>query len=494
MTDAQARRLMTEHDQHGQVGLAALRAGVHRNTASKYLKERKLPSDLHRAREWQTRLNPFEGDWAEITKLLEALPELEAKTVFEVLQSRGQGRYQEGQLRTLQRHIKRWRAESGPPKEVFFPQRHRPGEAMQTDFTWGTDWGITVGGVEFRHLLCHPMLPYSNWEWVTVCRSESMAAIKRGVQSALVRLGRSPEFHQTDNSTAATHRLGASDEGDRGFNEEYLSFVGHYSMTPRRIEVGKKNQNGDAESMHNVFKKRVEQRLLLRGSRDFECVEEYERWLQSVAEEANALRQSKLAEELAVMRLIPTERVREFAVSKTKVRPGSTIRVSGNVYSVPSRLIGEEVNVRVHEDYIEVDYGGSVQLRTERLVGKGQCRIDYRHLIWSLVQKPGAFARYRYREELFPSLVFRRAYDSLVENEHSERKADLEYLRLLHLAASTSEAEVEGAIAGVFSAKARLTADCIKELVAPRQMPVPEIQIPPVDLSSYDALLEGVAS
>src|SRR5687767_7185802 len=127
-------------------------------------------------------------------------------------------RYHEGQLRTLQRHVKQWRAQSGPDKEVFFQQEHRPGEAMQTDFTWATELRVTIAGEPFPHMLCHPVLPYSNWEWATICRAESMAAMKRGVQAALFRLGRVPEFHQTDNSTAATHDLRT---GKRGFNEEY---------------------------------------------------------------------------------------------------------------------------------------------------------------------------------------------------------------------------------------------------------------------------------
>lgn len=494
MTDAQVRKLMTEYQRHGQVGLAGLKAGMHRNTARKYLEDGRLPSDRRKPRSWRTRANPFEEDWLEIVELLDALPELEAKTVFDLLQEMAPDRYREGQLRTLQRHVKQWRAESGPPKEVFFPQQHRPGEAMQTDFTWGNEWNITIVGEPFRHLLCHPMLPYSNWEWVTVCRAESIAAIKRGVQSTLVRLGRSPKFHQTDNSTAATHKLGKDEEGDRGFNEEYEEFCKHYSMTPRTIQIGKKNQNGDTESMHGVFKRRVEQRLLLRGSRDFESVEVYELWLQGVAESANALRQERLGAELAVMRVIPVDRMQEFSVVKTKVKSGSTIRVKANSYSVPARLIGEKVEVHVHEDHLEVYYAGKVQFRTERLVGKGRCRIDYRHIIWWLVRKPGAFARYCYRDELFPSLVFRRAYDQLVETDRSERQADLEYLRLLHLAASTSEVEVETAIAIVQESGAVLTADAVKDLVSPSSSPAPEIQIPPVDLLSYDQLLEEVAS
>lgn len=140
-------------------------------------------------------------------KQLAAAPDLEALTIFDTLLERFPGRYEPGQLRTLQRRVKAWRATSGPEKRAFFAQNHRPGEAAQTDFTWASELGVTVAGEVFAHMLCVFMLPFSNWMWATVCMSESMAALRRGVQEAVFRLGRVPVFHQTDNSTAATHRI-----------------------------------------------------------------------------------------------------------------------------------------------------------------------------------------------------------------------------------------------------------------------------------------------
>jgi hypothetical protein len=64
-----------------------------------------------------------------------------------------------------------------------------------------------------------------------------------------------------------------------------------------------------------------------------------------------------------------------------------------------------------------------------RLIGKHHHRIDYHHVIHSLVRKPGAFAAYRYREELFPTTIFRQGYDRLVEG--SAKRADREYVRIL---------------------------------------------------------------
>jgi hypothetical protein len=95
-------------------------------------------------------------------------PGLEAKTVFDWLQREYPGRFADGQLRTLQRHIKRWRALHGPAREVFFAQVHEPGRLCASDFTHATGLGITIGGQPFPHLIYHFVLTYSNWEAGTV--------------------------------------------------------------------------------------------------------------------------------------------------------------------------------------------------------------------------------------------------------------------------------------------------------------------------------------
>jgi len=360
---------------------------------------------------------------------------------------------------------------------------------MQTDFTHASTLGITIGGEAFAHQLCHCVLPYSNWEWATVCQSESLPALRRGVQSALFELGRIPSYHQTDNSTAATHDLRT---GKRGFNEEYLAMMNHFAMQPRTTGIGEKEQNGDVEASNGVLKRRLEQHLLLRGSRDFDRVEDYEQWLCEKVRAGNRLRTTKVSEELAVMRPLIVNRLPEYREETVLVTSWSTVRIKRNTYSVPSRLIGENVRVHLYEQHLEIYLGGILQLQTERLRGEGGHRINYRHVIWSLVQKPGAFARYRYREDLFPSLTFRRTYDVLCEHLES-RRADVEYLRILHLAASTMESEVERALEQLLDAGQCPTAQAIKPAVTPEQIEVPELEEPAVDLSSYDGLLTAEA-
>ena len=479
---------MEEIRKHGQLGRAAMKADMDRKTAQKYVTLGKLPSELRRPqRSWRTRADPFAEDWSWIEEMLGDAPELETKTLFEALQVRRPGRYHDGQLRTLQRRVKQWRATKGPDKEVFFPQAHRPGEALQTDFTHATELEITIAGVAFAHMLCHVVLPYSNWQWLTVCLSESYLALKRGLQEALFRLGRRTEWHQTDNTSAATHK---PTTGKRIFNEDYKALMTHLGMKPRTIAIGKKEQNGDVEASHGALKRWLKQHLLLRGSRDFESVAAYEEWLWHLLESRNPLRQARLAEELAAMPPLNATRLAEFQEVHVKVTSYSTIRVAYNTYSVPSRLRDEWVRVRLYERWLEVRYGGEPQLEIERLQGRGGHRIDYRHIIWSLVRKPGAFARYRYREDLFPSLVFRQAYDA-IHDQQADVRGDLEYLRILHLAAATMESEVEAALECLLDAKQVPDADSVRFLVDPddQRTELPELDAYEVELGSYDQLL-----
>lgn len=481
---------MDEYTNDGRVGHAAMKAGMHRNTARKYLSEPVVEGFVRPPRHWRTRADPFEEDQEWITEQLRQMPELEALTLFEALCRRRPGRYEEGQLRTLQRRLRSWRAMEGPPKEVFFSQEHRPGEAFQTDFTEGRSLGVRIAGEPLEHLLCHVVLPYSNWEWATVCRCESMLALRRGVLAAVRQLQKVPEYHQTDNSTAATHQVGKG----RKFNEEYQSWIESLGMKPRTTTVGCKEQNGDVEASNGHLKRRLEQHLLLRGSRDFESVAAYELWIEGIVAAINRPRSKRLAQELAQMRPVKLGGLADFVEQDVKVTAWSTVRVLKNTYSVPSRLIGERVKVRVYETHLEVLYKSEPQLRMERLWGLNGRRIDYRHLIWSLVRKPGAFARYRYREELFPSLAFRKAYDALSKGR-AELDADRAYVRLLHLAASTMEAEVEGALGLLLERGETPTAEAVNLLVGQRPpASAPLLKAPVIDLGSFDDLLIEVTA
>jgi transposase len=465
---------------------AAVKAGMSEPTARKYRRAGKLPQEMRAAHSWRTRSDPFEAVWPEVEALLAQDAGLQAKTVFEELQRRHPGQFQAGQLRTLQRRFRQWRALHGEEQEVYFAQRHRPGEQAQSDFTRMGAVGVTIAGQPFPHLLYHFVLTYSNWEAVSLCYSETFEALSAGLQGALWRLGGVPAEHRTDNLSAATHELKKS--RGRGFTERYREVLEHYGMRGSKNTPGRAHENGDIESSHRGLKNTVDQRLRLRGSRDFGSVKAYGAFLDTLIEARNAAREVRLAEERGLLRRLPVRALPTYRDEEVTVKRWGIIRVASKPYSLPSRLIGHRVQVRLFANHLEVKYRGELVAQPERVCGEGLEGIDYRHLVHSLVRKPGAFRRYVYREALFPTLTFRRAYDVLAER--SQKWADLEYVRILHLAATTMQCEVEATLSGLLEAGQVPEYEVVKAQVRPAApLPAPEVHVTLPDLSAYDALL-----
>lgn len=485
-TDEQVRRLMSLIKKGLPLSTAAAKAGMSEPTARKYRRAGQLPGELKAAHTWRTRSDPFEAVWSEVETLLEQDAGLQAKTVFCELKRRHPGKFQDGQLRTLQRRFREWRALHGDDQEVYFAQRHRPGEQAQSDFTHMGKLGVTIAGVPFAHLLYHFVLTYSNWESVSLCFGETFEALSAGLQGALWRLGGVPQEHRTDNLSAATHELKKS--RGRGFTERYRELLEHYRLRGSKNTPGRAHENGDVESSHGGLKNAVDQRLRLRGSRDFASVEAYQAFIDDLIDERNAGREARLLEERAVLGALPVRALPTYREEELTVKRFGLIRVAGKPYSLPSRLIGHRVKVRLFANHLEVTYRDQVVARPERVLGDALDGIDYRHLVHSLVRKPGAFRRYVYREALFPTPTFRRAYDALAER--SEKWADLEYVRILHLAATTMECEVEAALTDLLEAGQVPEYELVKARVKPETpLPVPEVHVRRPDLGAYDALL-----
>jgi transposase InsO family protein len=470
--------------------MSAMKAGMTCKTARKYL-DQPDPLDSPSAEHtWRTRKDDFAEVWPEAEAMLALTPELEAKSLFEFFEGRYPGRFKPGHLRTFQRRVQQWRSLHGPTKEVHFAQVSRPGEVIQTDWTHATELGITIAGEPYPHLLCHSVLVHSNWEWATRCQSESLLSVRSGIQAALSHLGRVPRVWQIDNSSAATHRL-TNDGGARGFSSDFLAVAAHFGLEPRTINVGCPNENGDVESLNGHLKRRLRQLLLLRGSSDFATMEDYDGFLAAALNKANATRAEKVAEELEVMRELPSTVLSDYQEYYVRVGWQSTIRVKTMVYSVPSQWIGQKVRTRVSETQVEVYCGREVALTLPRQRGRaGSARIDFRHVIGELVRKPGAFSRWRHRESLFPGLHFRKAYDSLVETL-GERRGERDYLHLLKLAADTSQSEVEDALAHLIEGGAVLSLESVRRRLPPTGLEVMEMLPPIASLAEYDLLLQG---
>ena len=414
---------------------AAAKAGMSVRSAPKW-QSGPLPSQARPEHRWRTRPDPFDGVWEdEIEPLLRNDPtgQLKATTIIDWLGEQHPGRFSASQLRTLQRRLQDWRALRGPEREVYFPQVHPPGREAQFDFTHCGELRVTIAGQSYPHLLFQLILSHSGWRYAEVAAGETFLALQEGLQNALWALGGVPEVVRSDNTSAATHELRSS--RGRALNDNYAALLDHYGLRSTRINRGQSHENGVAEHAHYRLKDAVDQALMLRGSRDFDTVDDYGGFVRQMVERRNRLVQGKLEQEITCLRSLPPAPVPEYVNYQSRVRKWSTIQVAGRSYSVPSRLIGKEVQIRLYADWVEVYYKGHLVERMERVHGEGEANVNYRHVIGSLVRKPGAFARYRFREQLFPTMHFRLAYDAL--REWGGERADVEYVRILHPAATT---------------------------------------------------------
>lgn len=271
------------------------------------------------------------------------------------------------------------------------------------------------------------------------------------------------------------------------FTQRYDALLRHYGIQGRKIQVAKPNQNGDIEQRHHRLKQTVDQALMLRGHRDFDSIASYKSFLGRLVKQLNSSRDVRFQEELKSLDRLPQKRLNTHQIVNVSVRPSSTIRVLRNTYSVHSQLIGEQVEVRIKANQIEVWFRGRFRECLPRLKGRDHFRIDYRHIIAWLLRKPGAFENYLYKEDLFPNSHFRMAYDRLKAT--SSFRANKEYLKILKLAADEGENKVLEALQHLLNQNILLSASLIQSMMTSNLPSLLKIEIKPVNLNHYDCLL-----
>ena len=426
-----------------------------RKTAAKYIKSKILPSETIKDRSWKTHPDKLDSIWPKAEDFLKENSDIEAKALFEHLLETNPSDIQVSQLRTFQRRVKQWKIKHGDDQEVYFDQVTTPGKLAQLDWVVMNSMGIEINGEHFHHKLCHFTLNHSNVEAVSICRSESILSIKKGLREFLYRVvGKAPLVLQVDNSSAATHRP-VKDKKERAFNDEYLQILDYYGIKAQKTNIGCPNENGVVESQNGHLKNKIKQALIIRGSKKFKTVDEYESFLRKVIDKANSKRQKKFDEEVPFLNAIPTKPLPEYQEEYVTVRNRSTANIKKVTYSVPSRLIGNKLKARIYENKIELYAGADLVYSMPRVLGDRGVVINYRHIIHSLIKKPAAFESYKFREELYPTENFKRAFDYL-SAKSSQRQATLEYLRILKLAADSYEDDVDIAIELILSDKSHL--------------------------------------
>lgn len=475
---------------HESQALAAAKAGISERSARRIDGALALPSQ-HPRRYWRSRLNPFAQVWdAEVVPLLKNAPTLMAITVLRKLQDEHPDCFPDGVLRTLQRHIRQWRALAGPPKEVFFPQVYAPGVRGLSDFTTMGELRITLAGVPFVHRLYHFVLAFSRWAHVEVVDSgESFEALAKGLQNALWQAGGAPQEHRTDSLSAAFKNL--TEEED--FTARYTALLDHYGMTGTRNNRGLSHENGSVESAHRYLKEALEQALLLRGHRDFDDRAAYETFVREVVMRRNRRVAGAFRIEREQLQDLPTRRTTDFVEDEARVTRCGTFTVRTILYSAPSRLIGQRLKVRLYSDRLECYLSGAWVLTLARGVPAPGLRrgrqLDYRHFIESLKRKPQAFRGLAFRDALFPRDAYRRMWEQL-ESQLTQRHACQTIVALLEMAARDGvEAVLAARLEALLLAGELPDIKQLREEFAPRVLELPHVTVELPAISRYDALL-----
>jgi hypothetical protein len=493
ITDHQVSKYKAERKRATQE-IAAAKTGISVRSARRIEQATGLPSQRGE-RGWRTRTDPLAGVWdEEVVPLLESEPGLLGTTLFEELQRRHPERFEPGVVRTLQRRVRAWRAVSGGERETYFAQAHPPGRFALSDFTVADELNVSIAGMAFPHRLYQFALAYSGWRYAeVVLGGESYMALASGLQNALWAIGGVTEEHRTDSLSAAFNNLAEEEQ----LTTRYAALCLHYGMRASRNNLGVSHENGAIESRQGSLKVALAQALLLRGHRDFACEPDYRRFVAEIVARLNYRVRHKTAEERSRLLPLPARRTSEFEEVDARVTKFGTFTVKRILYSTHSRLIGHRLMVRLYAERIEGWLGGVRVMEAPRgRVAAGQQRgkvIDYRHLLPALRRKPGAFARWVLRDEMFPRDEYRRTWERLQEGL-SERQACKTMVGLLDLAArGACEADLAQVLAGLLQAGTLPDLPGLEERFAPRVAELPEVKVDLPALADYDALLQGAA-
>jgi len=481
---------MSKRQQGKSQETAAAKAAISERSGRRIEKGERhsVPGERH----WRTREDPLEAIWEnELVPLLEKESQLTGLTLWEYLEDEHAGQFPYKVLRTLQRRVKHWKATQGPAKVVIFRQSVPAGRQGLSDFSHPAT-EITIQGEVFTHLLYQFRFAYSGWRYVQIILGgESYSALADGLQSALFRAGGSPIEHRTDSLSAAFN----NSVEEQKLTQSYEALCTHYNLQATRNNRGVSHENGAIECAHGSFKRRLDQALKLRGSSEFATIKDYQAFLDTVTERLNKRCQSRFKDEQLALQKLPGERFMDYSELSLKVTRSSTLEVKRVLYTVPSRLIGENVRVHVYHDRLAFFVGQTLTSTLARVYPKaGQDRsrcIDYRHIIHSLAAKPQAFRFLQFRDELLPTETYRKLWLHC-DQQFESREACKWIVGVLRIAKdyNCEERLGDGLLASIDNNKPLPSLKSLQERYLGHKQ-VPTIPARQQDLQSYDHLLQG---
>ena len=494
ITDQQARLYMHHRRTHTRQ-IAAARAGIGATTGARLDADPRLPSQRQAPR-GRRRPDPLLSIWeVEIIPMLQATPGLRPVAVFGEMLRRHPD-LDPGVRRTLERRVRQWQALHGPEREVIFRQDHPPGQQGLSDFTDAGDLGVTIAGVPLEHRLYHFRLAFSGWEHAeVVLGGESFTALAVGLQNALWAAGGAPREHRSDSLSAAFRNLEPAAADDQ--TRRYEALCAHYAMQPTRNNRGVAHENGSIEASHGHLKAALAQALLLRGTADFNELADYRRFVDEVIGRANARRRKLVEIERAVLQPLPGRRTTDHDEALVTVSRNGGFLLRRVFYTVPSRLIGHRLRVRLYDDRLECLLGSTLVLTLPRgrpFQGRGAPNrtlhvVDYRHVIHALRRKPGALLNLVYRDQLFPRDAYRRTWDRLVATQPA-RAACRVMVGLLALAHERGcEADLAAELDRLIEADAMPDLGVLEARFAPSPGRIPDVTVTLPSPALYDALL-----
>ena len=485
--------------QTNSVPVAAARAGISTASAYRINADPCLPSARKKARE-RRRPDPLAQIFdAEIVPLLEAAPGLRAVAIFEEI-CRRHPELDPGVRRTLERRIRSWRAVHGPEREVIFRQVHEPGRLGLSDFTDMGDLGdlaVTVAGLPLEHRLYHFRLIWSGFEHAhVILGGESYVALAEGLQNALWAVGGAPSEHRSDSLSAAFRNLDADARTD--LTTRYDALCAHYGMAPTRNNRGVAHENGSIESSHGHLKAAVRDALLLRGTCDFADLAAYRHFIDEIVARKNRRNGARIDSERAALQPLPQARTSDYEEVIVTVTSTSSFTLRKVFYTVPSRLIGHRLRVRLYDDRLDLFIGGSLLMTLPRGRSANHAThahvVDYRHVIHSLRRKPMALLNLVYRNQLFPREAYRHTFERLLEAV-GEREACRQTVELLSLAHERAcEAELADLLAHGLATGSLPDMAELRARFAPDPAALPEVVVVLTPLADYDTLLMGEAA
>jgi len=491
ITDLQVNKYKALRGEHSQEAAAA-KTGISVASARRVEAMTVLPSQRP-PRHWRTRADPLAAVWdTEVVPMLEGAPSLMAVTLLEELQRRHPARFGDSVLRTLQRRVGQWRAEHGDEREIYFAQEHPPGRLGLSDFTVADELGVSLGGLALRHRLYQFALAHSGWRHVrVVLGGESFQSLAAGLQEALWMAGGVPEEHRTDSLSAAFNNLAEREE----LTKRYHALCEHYGLRPSRNNTGVSHENGAIEARQGSLKRGLDQALLLRGSRDFADLVAYEQFVAETVRRLNARCARAWEAERACLKPLPARRTADFEEVDARVSKFGVFTAKSVLYSVPSRLAGHLLKVRLHSTHLDAWLGGVKVFQCERLFASAADRhprqIDWRHMLPSLKRKPGAFARWVLRDAMFPRSEYAQAWE-YINTKLPERAACRLMVELLDLANRANVvAELASVLAALQVRDELPDIDVLRERFAPRSSTMPDVQVQLPPPSVYDELLDA---